>query len=64
MNERTSADINQEREQVNKERARLVTEKPDGWRDEYAKLQEQITELARQYSAARQREEMEQWWNE
>lgn len=48
-------------EHVNKERARLVTEQPAGWRDKYPELQEQVEALAREYSNARRKEETDEW---
>ena len=50
-------------EAVNKERARLATDRPDGWRDDYAVLQNKITELAKEFSAAASAEEMTEWYN-
>ena len=60
---RTSHEINQEMEAVNKERARLATDRPDGWTEEYHKMQDKITELAKEFSAAASAEEMTEWYN-
>ncbi len=54
---RSTTEIEQEMEQVRKERARLVTDQPPGWRADYAPLQEKVSELAAEWMTARQEEE-------
>ncbi len=54
---RSTTEIEQEMEQVRKERARLVTDQPPGWMADYAPLQVKVSELAAEWTAARQEEE-------
>lgn len=56
---RSTGEIQEEIDSVNQERATLVTNQPAGWGDRYAELQEQVTELAREWMAAKQAEEQQ-----
>ena len=54
---RSSSDIQEDIDQVNQKRATLATNQPAGWRASYAVLQNELTELTREWMAARQSEE-------
>jgi hypothetical protein len=54
---RSTAEIEQEMEQVRQKRAKLVTDQPPGWMADYAPLQVKVSELAAEWMAARQEEE-------
>lgn len=59
----TAAELQQQQiDQVNAERARLVTEQPPGWPTRYAELGEQITGLTRRWQDAYEREQIAGWW--
>ena len=60
----TSEELLREIDEVNAERARLVTELPTGWAERYAELGAKLTELSRRWSAAWEREEMLRWRQE
>jgi hypothetical protein len=52
----TSADLELEIGRINQERARLVTDQPFGWRDQYAVQQEKLTAVTERWMAAKERE--------
>jgi hypothetical protein len=56
MDTESSAALELEIGRINQERARLATEQPFGWMDQYAVLQEKLTAVTRQWMAARERE--------
>jgi hypothetical protein len=57
----TSEELLREIDQVNAERAQLVTELPAGWPERYAELGAQLAELTRRWQGAWEREETARW---